>query len=170
MRLQDQVLGWTTPNARDWKDSASPEALMRAMDGEKGSANLPRQAATITGWRSPISGDSKMRISNPEMAQKRMDSGKQISLELEAHMTFGPTTNSSPAVMAKRGALNPALSRWLMGYPVEWCQSAIAAFRKLKQQGKRGLPGSRVLAMPSSLKSRRSSSSPAKKPLENFWE
>jgi len=134
MRLQDQVLGWTTPNARDWKDMASPEVLIRAMDGAKGSANLPRQAATIS----------------------------------------GPDTNSSPAGTAKRGALNPALSRWLMGYPVEWCQSALQAFRTLKQQGKRGSPGSRDMETPSSRKSPRSSSSPPKKlgttELENFWE
>jgi len=127
MRLQDLVknhVGWTTPNARDWKDSASPEALVRAMDGEKGSANLPRQVAA---------------------------------------MTSGPTTNLSPAETEKRGALNPALSRWLMGYPVVWCQMALQAFRKLKQQRKSGYRDSKGMETPSCPRSPRTSSKQALK-------
>lgn len=32
------------------------------------------------------------------------------------------------------GQLNPALPRWLMGLPVEWCQAAIRAHRTVKKQ------------------------------------
>jgi hypothetical protein len=31
-----------------------------------------------------------------------------------------------------QGQLNPALSRWLMGYPPSWCVAAVKAYRKIK--------------------------------------
>ena len=154
------------------------------------------------GWSTSVAGDKKCRICNPNMAHtasahRTSDKGStgwptptardhkdgsgqscanvpsNCLLGREVHLTSGATTDLSPAVMAKRGALNPALSRWLMGYPVEWCQSAIAAFRKLKRQPKRGSCDSKGTAMPSSPKRQRSSSSPPKQPdtteLKNFW-
>ena len=43
----------------------------------------------------------------------------------------------SPAWMEKRGALNPELTRWLMGYPEEWCQAAILAYRGMSTKRKK---------------------------------
>ncbi len=57
-RLQDavpEIVGWSTPNSRDWKDSASPEALTRAMNGPGGQANLPRQVAAHLSGPTPSS-------------------------------------------------------------------------------------------------------------------
>jgi hypothetical protein len=50
----------------------------------------------------------------------------------------GAISASSHSETEKRGALNAAHSRWLMGYTVEWCMAAISAHRMLKQQRKRG--------------------------------
>lgn len=158
MRLQDAVLGWTTPNARDYKDSSSPEALMRAMDSEKGSANLPRQVATITGWTTPdaraMNDGENLETWDVRQAKNKEKhgngNGAGMPIAIQCKTVLGPISSSSTAETVKPAAsqLNPHFSRWLMGFPPEWCDCAVTAMQSLPKR-------------------RRSSSKPTKKLLSD---
>ena len=79
------------------------------------------------------------------MSVEKMDAtgrtvdGKKHTASLEhaakfAHLpgiesTLGPILTGSSAVMEKPGQLNPAFSRWLMGYTAVWDDCAPMAMR-----------------------------------------
>ena len=96
--LPAQTVGWNTP---------------RATDGTNGGPNqsggaLPHDAA-IAGWGTPRA---------PHGGQMQMPpSGERSRLENQVH---GLTTSSLPAPTESRGALNPELPRWLLGFPATW--------------------------------------------------
>jgi hypothetical protein len=120
--------GWPTPTAQD-HFSANATANRSNPNSQHYAGTTLTDAARFSGWLTPSANEDA--AGNPGAKMQAM-LGSQVKL------VHGQTLNGSPAPTEKRGQLNPAFSRWLMGYPAEWDDSA-------------------PTAMPSSRKSRQSS-------------
>ena len=145
--------GWPTARAADG------EKNMRSLEGSlaeiarKGSAQDLCGAAVLTGWPTPMAGTPAQNGNN---AAGNNDSSRKTVAVSDWSMTDVVSSNwkgparltvagemliGLAAGMESGGQLNPAHSRWLMGYPPAWDDCG-------------------VTAMPSSRNKRRNSSKP----------
>jgi len=117
--------GWPTPAAQEY-ETQDPEKIQTRRQRAKeqhGQNGFGLTLGQLTaGWSTP-------RAEDAESAGMRHSRGKADTLSAQV----GQDLSGSPAATEKRGALNPALSRWLMGFPREWDDCAPTATRSSRK-------------------------------------
>lgn len=113
---------WSTPRASE----AEHGGRTMGPDGKDYQTGLAEQASMAT-WSTPRVSDQKGAAQNRiAVALGTTDHRFQLREQVEL-VASGPAATGSPASTEKRGRLNPAHSRWLMGYPPEWDDCAVTA-------------------------------------------
>ena len=116
------------------QDSASSGSRNYSTASGRHSGTTLTDAARMASWTTPSSrdwkdtGPIKARGEKKDVHDLRLD-----QLPRQAFLTPGPTSTGSSAATAKPGQLNPAFSRWLMGYPTEWDDCAPTVTRSSRK-------------------------------------
>ena len=136
INLTDEVTlaGWPTAKQDDGNKSIRSEAGALKEAQRKG-ANDMNTAAVLAGWPTPTVEDQRRRVKPPRPHDTGIPLTQMVALiGPMRRLPDGTILTGCSAGMESGGQLNPAHSRWLQGYPVEWCQAAIRAHRAMPKR------------------------------------
>lgn len=134
------LAGWPTPMAgnpgtEDYNPAGNTDSSRKTVE-------------LVAGWATPRANDAKgpptESLTHTTRGTVRNDT---LPLQAATAAASGTPSTSSPAATAsggasRRGALNPAFSCWLMGYPLAWAACGSRALASTRSRSKRSKAGS----------------------------
>lgn len=135
LSLVAQYAPWPTCKSSDGEKGArTHRGAMKELNRKGPGSDLPTIAAAA--WPTPQTFDQLPPKSGEALARNKAKGGCS-NLREHVMLTLGPPSNGSSAATEKPGQLNPAFSRWLMGYPAEWDDCAPTATRSSRKSPQR---------------------------------
>ena len=112
VHLVVDLASWPTPRAEE--------------RGQHNSQDNGVSLSKMASWATPTACSPNSLRGNGQDPEKRKAGGHAVNLQDQVRLTVsGEKPTGSPAATEKPGQLNPAHSRWLMGYPPAWDACAV---------------------------------------------